>query len=380
MPLDAGSAIAADASGVSGGVWIPARQSCDPLGFTLAMLGARGALVEAEASHALAVLPPELATELGLPEDCRLGLEDADTVSCGFGSPLLERLTEQACAGLAVAHAVVDADLPRAARARSLAEAFVVRNGVTELIECLPGSADYLLSVASWVAEADDRFEGLAFGAVCAADGGWPHLGLEEALASEARGHNGPMTGTVAASPGVAMQEAEVARALQRLRQLVTGRAAKSVEPLVAGVARRHAREHARVAEYFEAMLVEVAERKRRIDPETLASRMMAIIADRDGKLRDLHERFALRVRLRPIALASFRVPCVVAKVRVRRRQLDRVIALRLPALAQSLDQLACDACDGFTQRPAVCDQHLHLLCERCAPEARGRLACPACA
>jgi len=199
-------------------------------------------------------------------------------------------------------------------------------------------------------------------------------------LASVARGSGGAAARAAPAPPWVDVtQPPEVARALQRLNRLVNDRAAMSVKPLVAGVARRHAREHARLAEYFEAMLGELAERKRRIDPETLATRMMAVIADRDAKLGDLRHRFALRVRLKPIALASFSVPCVTARIRVRRRQLERVLVLRLPALAQSLDQPACEACDGFTSRPAVCDRHLHLLCERCAPDARGRLACPAC-
>ncbi|WP_437654019.1 hypothetical protein [Sorangium sp. So ce1182] len=30
--------------------------------------------------------------------------------------------------------------------------------------------------------------------------------------------------------------------------------------------------------------------------------------------------------------------------------------------------------------RPAACDDRIHLLCEACAPNAQGRIACPACA
>jgi len=80
------------------------------------------------------------------------------------------------------------------------------------------------------------------------------------------------------------------------------GRARGSVEPLATDVARRHAREHARVAEYFEAMVAELAGAARKSDPETLASRIMAVVAESDGKLRILRQRFALRVRLVPVS------------------------------------------------------------------------------
>jgi hypothetical protein len=355
--------------------------SQDPIRFTLSMLGARGALVEDEGTRATALLPPELATELALPEECTLGLEGRDVVPCGLGSPLLERLVEQARAELAVAHARLEAEPPRAARARSLAEAFVVRNGVTSFVECLNGSAVYLLLVASWVAEADDRFEGLVAATLCAQSGDGPDPALEQALLVAAAGATSGLVRAESAGPDApaASFEDRLPGILERLRSLVAERAAAWVEPIGTGVARRHAREHARIAEYFEAMVAELVSSKRKIDPQTMASRLGAVVADRDGKLLDLRERFALKVRLTPLVLGSFRVPCVTATVRVRRRQLERLVALRLPALARRLDHLACEGCSGFTERPAVCDRRLHVLCERCAPDARGRLACPAC-
>lgn len=49
------------------------------------------------------------------------------------------------------------------------------------------------------------------------------------------------------------------------------------------------------------------------------------------------------------------------------------------PAVAGAVDRLACEGCGQPTGRPAACDREMHLLCEGCAPQAQGRIACRAC-
>ena len=38
-----------------------------------------------------------------------------------------------------------------------------------------------------------------------------------------------------------------------------------------------------------------------------------------------------------------------------------------------------CEGCPGTTERPALCDERLHVLCETCVPLASGRPRCLAC-
>ena len=65
-----------------------------PLDFVLTALEASGALCERSEreDEAIAVLPPELAQRLDVPEECRLALypEHEGDVSVGLGSPLLQ--------------------------------------------------------------------------------------------------------------------------------------------------------------------------------------------------------------------------------------------------------------------------------------------------
>jgi hypothetical protein len=67
-------------------------------------------------------------------------------------------------------------------------------------------------------------------------------------------------------------------------------------------------------------------------------------------------------------------------QLHLRRRKGARDITARLPAGASRPDALACDGCPDVTTRPVLCDDRLHILCERCAPSAQGRPRCPTCA
>jgi len=349
----------------------------DPLAFTLDALSARGGLVESQLDTAVAVLPTAVARELKLPEECLLtaASEGVGTINCGLGTALLDRLIEEARSAFHVAHVSLDVTAPRPTRARSLAEAFAVRNGVTQFLEVLPGTTEYLFVAANWIAQADDSFEGIVQACVESTTGSQPDIGFESLVASAVSGAQAARDRSNPQS--FASQESNVTG--QRLAALLESRASKAAAPVRAGVIRRHAREYRQITEYYAAMCAEVKKPRRKLDEQTLAARLSAVLSDRDSKLRDLDQRFRLRIALTPIALVAVTVPSVTARLQVRRRQAERVLSLRLPAEAQNLDSLACEGCLGFTHRPAVCDARLHLLCESCIPEAKGRFTCPAC-
>ena len=95
----------------------------DRLAFCCDALGARGALVEPTDAKALALLPPELGSELQLADACTLAIDTAPTeVGVEFGAPLLERLVEGARATKPLVLLASDAAGARVSQARSLAE------------------------------------------------------------------------------------------------------------------------------------------------------------------------------------------------------------------------------------------------------------------
>ncbi len=349
----------------------------DPVEYTADALAAAGALVDRDAEGWIAVLPGDLARELGVGEACRLASRATEAprdevLVCGTGAPALERVATRLPGTTPVAAARLDVGPPRPSQARALAERFAVRNAPTDLMELCPGLATYVVSWLAWSAEADDRYDGLVQTAVCLDDLGAPDPGLRDLadpLGAPSRFRPAP----VVADPA----------ALRRALSLATARAEGGLEAPLASVrtlvARRLRRDHERIAEYFEQLARDARAPRRRIEPAAIEARLAHLRAERDAKLRALGERYRLRITLEPIALLEIAVPTLRLRFRVRRRKLEGELRLRLAPGADALDRLACAACTAATAHPVVCDDRLHVLCETCAPNAAGRPSCAAC-
>jgi hypothetical protein len=342
------------------------------LHFTVEALEAEGALAErdAEGERAVALLPPDVARRLSVAEECHLALhpEGPDEVACGLGSPLLERLVNEARGRCPVASLRLALDAPRPAHVRSLTERFVLRNGVAELGQMTMGFDRYAVVWVAYAVEADDRREGLV--RVVTSQGGHePDEAVQQRLDL--------------AWPDAAMRQGATDQPLGDAARWIVTRAECAVRaaavPLLGEIRRRHGRDHERIASYFSALIAEARVPRRRMEPEAVEAKVAHLVTERDKKLRDLSERFAAQVRAQMAAAAWVEIPSASVGVRLRRRKESRDIALHVPAGAQSASKLACEGCGAATGKPAACDERLHLLCERCAPNPQGRIACPAC-
>lgn len=350
----------------------------DRIAFASDALALGGALVERDERGAFALLPQGLAVHLGVPDELRLvgseGAAGPGAVAVEFGSPLLERLVELVQARSVAAAVRYDGEPPRPGQARSLAERFVVRNGVHEILEVTSGRAAYASVWFRWTAESDDRDEGLVRVVLSERDGGEPDP-MFCALADPTSSFSLVPCALTPAADGPA----------DRLARQVASRAQvlvrSAVAPAVLAAERRYRRDHDRVVRYFEDLAREAGEagRRRKVDPAALGAKLGHFAADRDAKLAELVQRYSVRVTWQPAAAVRVDAAAVLVGVRIRRRKAAREILLCLPAGASSLDRLACEGCGGGTAAPAVCDEHLHLLCSECAPSAQGRLTCPAC-
>lgn len=349
----------------------------DPVEYTADALLAAGALVDRDADGMLAVLPRDLAVELGVGDACRLTtcapeVPRDDILVCGIGSPALERLAARVERGTPLAAARLDVEPPRPRQARALAGRFAVRNAPAEASEASPAQAIYLVVWLAWSAEADDRYDGMVQTGVCLDDSSAPDPGLLR-LADPL---NGPSRLQPASLP-------LGAPALRRALRLAAERGERALEEPLAAVRslveRRLRRDHERIAEYFEGLACDARAPRRSIDRAALEAKLAHLRAERDAKLRVLGERYRLRVALEPIALLQVLVPTLHIRLRVRRRKLAGELLLRLAPGASAFDPLACAACPGTTSHPLLCDDRLHVLCETCAPRAEGRPSCRAC-
>lgn len=344
----------------------------DTLAFAASVLESRGALVEHELGRVLALVPAELARTLELPESAELvaGAPSADQIACGLGSALLDRLIADARSASPVASVQLDVAPPRASAARALAERFVIRNAVYDMREVRSSRAVYAAAWLSWSAQADDRHDGLVRLVACADDGSEPASGWSELPDPT----DAQRTLALLPMPGL------TARGAVPFVAARTERAVRdAVHPIAASTQRRHARDHARIGAYYDALIEEARNPRRRVDRAALDAKIAHLAAERDAKLGELEARFALGVSLEPVAILLVDVPVAEVVLHVRRRKREGDLVVRLPAGAGALDLVSCDGCRGATSKPLVCDDALHRLCERCVPSAEGRPRCPAC-
>jgi hypothetical protein len=342
----------------------------DPLAFTARALERRGALVEEAGEEEWALLPAELARELGLPEEVRLSAVGGEgVVGCGLGTPLLEALVGSARQQVPVAAARLRALAPKASHARALAERYVLRNGVAEVLEVTAGSEElYLAAWLAYQADADERHEGVVRLVTHAREGSLPDAGFTAWCDVSSPGALEPLKTPVGVGG--------VSPWLVRYGPLAVQQALRGVAE---ATARRHARDQERISEYYEAMVAEARSPRRRVDAAAVAAKVQHLLAERDNKLRDLETRFTLRIHIRLAAALWVAAPVARARLLARRRKGSRELLLRLPTGAHGFDRLPCEGCPGSTEQPALCDERLHVLCEACVPLASGRPRCPAC-
>jgi hypothetical protein len=342
----------------------------DPLAFVLDALEAEGALADRSDERAAALLPPALAARLALPEEVSLALypdRPGDT-GAGLGSPLLDKLVGEARALLPVVSARLEVEPPRPAHVRSLAERFSLRNGLVEIRQTTAGEGRYLAASMVYSIEADERREG-SFLVVVADDGAEPDASLRalfEGTMADPRlaPTRSPVT-VEGAAPHLVLRAERAAR--------------EASAPALAEVARRHARDRDRIADYFDQLAAEARSPRRRTEAAAIEAKPGHILLERDRKIHDLATRYTARVTVRPAALLAVAVPSALVEIRLRRRKAERMFSLRIPACAHAADLPACEGCGLPAAKPVACDDAVHLLCELCAPSALGRPVCPAC-
>jgi hypothetical protein len=242
----------------------------------------------------------------------------------------------------------------RPAHARAAAERFCLRNGLVEIGQVSLGTARYLIARLGFVVEADRCTEDEVT-IVLSQDGGEPgdSLALSEdvAAAESIRGQTDAVD--------IAGLVAERARAAVR----------HAARPLLSEISQRHAHAHAQIVSLAAAQASDAAE----VD-------LVQLAAARDVDLDALSQRFAARVTCTRVSCSWIIVPIAMVSVTLRRRKSARTIMLRVPAGAKLADKLRCEACGNVaTAKPAACDDHMHLLCEGCAPMSQGRISCPLC-
>lgn len=341
-----------------------------PLGFAARLLARRGALVDPAVGTVEALLPRELATELGLGEHAVLSENPhLQAAHVGYGSALLDRLVAATTAKVPFVSAKIVSAPARESQARAAAEALVFRNGVFSVGQPALAAGQRLLAHAVFILHGDERREGL-----CAAAASLNTLGVvagfEEAVA-------GVLEQATLAAP-----EADLAvRGARSCLLACAARASEAALGFREGMQRRFERDRERLEGYFGDLLSELDRRatRGRSNAAELADKRKVIERERAAKIEALSARYVMKVELKPVALLLIESPTYRMPLELRRRKASRTVEVEYDCATRRLVAPACDGCGGQAPRPAACDDAVHLLCEKCAPRSEGRIACSAC-
>jgi hypothetical protein len=343
-----------------------------PLSFVHAWSARHGALVEPFDAGAEILQPATLAVTLGVPEHARYVEQPAeDAVWIGYGSPVLDRLLQEATRHTPWTALVLESDIPpRETAARTAAERFGLRNAVHALESVLMSTGPRLVVHARYTLVADDRRDGL----------------IEETVSVRGRmsvpgfwgaARAGGELHTAGTRPAGTELSAAAAAALLR----VEARARAQSRAFLDGFARRQERDQRRIEEYFDGLRAELRKRAGRgkLTAADIALKQQAVERERASKLQELKERGLVRSAVALAAAVWVQSPVALLSFEVRRRKARRAMTLEYDFATMHLLAPVCDACGLDALEPALCDDHLHVVCSACVPRAEGRWNCPAC-
>lgn len=342
----------------------------EPLAFAARLLARRGALVDQGAAGLEAVVPPELASELGLAEHGVFASTPGPGLHhVGYGSSLLERMIASATRAIPFAAGRAIVAPPKPNHARAAAEALVFRNGVFTVGDPVPALGHRVVVHAAFTLHCDDRREGLCAGAASLPDGAIVTGFDEAARATFEEGAVAPM------------QPEWIVAGARAALSACTAAAVHLALPFRDGVERRFARDRERIESYFADLLSELDHRaaRSRVGPIDVRDKRQALEQERAAKLEELCARYATRLEVSTVALVLVEAPVCRIRLELRRRKARREVELEYDAATRALVAPACEACGQPAPRPAACDDAVHLLCEACAPRSEGRIPCGAC-
>lgn len=342
----------------------------DPEVLTFAgrVLERHGGLVEPGSEGLLALMPPALAQELGVPEETRFGSEAAPLL---YGSPLLDRLVGLARREVPVVYARVEVPyLKKAGFEQLLARDLAFAGGELRVSSRAQTRTTYMLLWCHYVALSDERKEGLVQIAMHESSGA-VIPGLAD-LWDEIRPRFYP------AGKAPALFQAPLETALDGALKSVRTLAAADLKGFLASMQRRLRRDVKNIREYYQTLAREMEaglshpllteaqrrERQAKIDalPEEVAR-----------KIADLEQKYQVRVTISPAAAVRLLVEVVQLLLELRRHRLSRSLSAIWNPLTQSLDPLVCDECRISTRHlhPTTRDGELRLLCHPCSQRAQ---------
>lgn len=344
--------------------------------FTADILEHRGAIVEATESGLEALLPTDVAAALELSEHVRLSFAPA-----GGGDVLLSyegdvfrnmsRLVDEGCR-FAVA-TFPRSDVSPEKMERAIRESIAFNNAVFRMGHAEESPVSYLLACLKYAAVSDEKQEGTITLLI-----GEPNLSVKsvdglDVLSDAAEGSADGLEGRW------------FERFLRPLSRVPADHVREALSDFVKSLDRRMNRDIRRVQDYYHSLIQEarLAGQKASGGEERVRaeSRIRAIDTELRWKIEDAVSRYSLDVSIEPVSFVRVETVAPVFWIEVRRRKGARMFPIPFNPLIGAIDAPSCESCFAARRAYSVCDERLHIVCEKCLAACGrcGREYCKAC-
>jgi hypothetical protein len=331
--------------------------------FSQEILVRHGGLIEPREDRLLALLPPELARNLGLPEEVEIGSEQAPLL---YGSHVLDRFVGLATREVPVVYGQIRVPyLKKAGFEQLLGTDLAFPGGQARVGSRAEARTTYMVMVCHYVALSDERKEGLVEVGVHEPTGavvpelveGWSAFHPEYFEPGKTPPHF-----------PVHLEKA-VKSGMRSARRTVES----DLADFISSMQRRLRRDTRNTREYYEALQTEMEAGLNHPNlTESQRSDRLSKIGDLPGelerKIADLEQKYQVRVTVSACAALRLLVDVAQLLLVLRYRRLERSLAVTWNPITKRLDPLVCERCgESATRLTPSGEASIRFLCPVCA-------------
>jgi hypothetical protein len=331
-----------------------------------------GAVIERRPDGLEALLPEHLAVRLNTPEYLHIatGENAKEKFTVNYGSPLLEKIVDAACATAPLISCRLDFNyIKRQGFDRLIQDQFVFFNCVGRVKSAAEVRTAYLLLTCRYLAQSDEQKEGLIDLAF--------NLETGAAVSDMAKMLNTVERTFETDSASTLFEDDKVEEILTWVQRQTGKVIIREIEPFQDSMNRRFQRDVANLEEYYEDLKKEMEESLKRpgISNQLMSDRKakISLIPDElERKKADLFKKYSIRVKLELCGGIQIRTPAVKILYQTSVGRKQKQLSMIYNPVTKSMDPLVCDGCGDSTFNIRFCDG-LHILCPACSTK------CPAC-
>jgi len=341
--------------------------------FTSRFLESRGAVLENKNGDLEAVLPEELCKLLRVPEYFRItfnsGDETEDTFSIHYGSALVDRIIEAACAEPPLLACELKFSYMKSDGFDRLIREQFRFHGLSVRFQSFANvRTHYLLLTCRYTAQSDEQKEGMI------------HL----AFNYETGAFNSHMADLLSRADKIFKMKVKLPGGPKRLRQILKQVRERSrdvimeeIVPFRESMARRFRRDAGHLEEYYSALQKEMRSNLERqgLSDELIRDRKEKIDLlphELERKKDDLFKKYSIRIRIAPCAILFITTPAVKILYSMAAAGKHKTLSFIYNPIRKAVDPLVCQGC-GTSITDIYCCRDLHILCAEC------RNKCPVC-